>query len=660
MISGRFTLPFLLVVSALVAGPGTAEPRFRRVEGEAGGRLFHAAAAGRAEAPATRLATVDFGVYPGRPRAGDPVAFLDRSTGAPVSWEWSFGDGGTSAERNPTHVYASPGTYFVTLRASGPGGVLTAEKPVTVSAKDTGTGSAMTYLLPVVLTASGQGGTRFSTELTLTNLTSAPLPVVLTAKGSAGGAGFESSATFSLPPGQVVQPDAWAFLRSIGMAVPAGDPIATLRAAVEGLSDLSLFRAQARVTTPPNQGLLDAGIRGRFGLAFGATPLTYGADSAAVLYGLQQSASSGARSNVACVNAGALRPRTDEEGNPLPSDPLVSVEIEYVDGATGVPHASKDRMDGLQPFEWRQLSRPLEPRGIGTGYAVVRRTAGDAQFLCYGVVNDNVNGDGAYIPMFVVDAEHPGNRAFLPVVLEASGYQTEVSFTNRHSKAMDVLLTLVLAGSPDQPQYAAVRLVPGEQLVSDNVMATLRAAGLAAPVGSVGSLFVQLEEAPGVGEPGGRALPLNLGSVTARTFTVRQGGKFGLAYGATPVGEAAEAGALVLGLQQTGTRGVTEGTRANLAVLNAAGRDEEAVDVEITYFGPDGAELGKQADCAPCRLKPGEWRQFNAVLGGSNGFTASTGYARVERKTGTDQVFAYGVLNDQLNDDGSFVPMVVR
>lgn len=656
----RFAIPFLVAASSLVAGPGVAESRFRRVEGEAGGRLFRAPAAERSDLAARMTATVDFGVYPGRPRAGDPVAFLDRSTGAPVTWEWLFGDGGTSSERNPSHVYASPGTYFVSLRASGPGGVLTAERTVTVAAKDTGTGSAMTYLLPVVLTASGQGGTRFSTELTLTNRTSAPLPVLFTARGSAGGAGFEESATFSLPPGQVVQPDAWAFLQSIGMVVPAGDPIATLRAAVEGLADLSQFRAQARVTTPPNQDLLGAGIRGRFGLAFGATPLTHGADSAAVLYGLQQSASSGARSNVACVNAGALRTRTDEEGNPLPPDALVSVEIEYVDGATGVTHASRDRLDGLQPFEWRQLSRPLEPRGIGTGYAVVRRTAGDAQFLCYGVVNDNVNGDGAYIPMFVDDAEYPGNRSFLPVVLEASGYQTEVSFTNRHARDVDALLTLVLAGSPDEPQYAAVRLGPGEQLVSDNVLATLRAAGLAAPAGSVGSLFVQLEEAPAEGEPAGRAVPLNLGSVTARTFTVRQGGKFGLAYGAAAVGEAAEKEALVFGLQQSGTRGATEGTRANLAVLNAAGRDEQPIDVEITYFGPDGALLGKQADCAPCRLKPGEWRQFNAVLGGSNGFTASTGYARVERKAGTDQVFAYGVLNDQLNDDGSFVPMVVR
>jgi len=43
------------------------------------------------------------------------VAFSDRSTGAPVSWNWNFGDGTTSRKQNPTHTYSSEGTYTVTL-----------------------------------------------------------------------------------------------------------------------------------------------------------------------------------------------------------------------------------------------------------------------------------------------------------------------------------------------------------------------------------------------------------------------------------------------------------------------------------------------------------------------------------------------------------------
>ena len=46
------------------------------------------------------------------------VKFTDESTGDPKSWSWDFGDGGTSAERNPTHTYTLPGTYTVTLTVS--------------------------------------------------------------------------------------------------------------------------------------------------------------------------------------------------------------------------------------------------------------------------------------------------------------------------------------------------------------------------------------------------------------------------------------------------------------------------------------------------------------------------------------------------------------
>lgn len=44
--------------------------------------------------------------------------FVDRSEdddGSVVSWEWDFGDGATSSERNPSHSYASPGSYQVLL-----------------------------------------------------------------------------------------------------------------------------------------------------------------------------------------------------------------------------------------------------------------------------------------------------------------------------------------------------------------------------------------------------------------------------------------------------------------------------------------------------------------------------------------------------------------
>jgi len=43
------------------------------------------------------------------------VSFIDDSTGSPTSWSWNFGDGNTSTEKNPTHVYGKPGNYTVSL-----------------------------------------------------------------------------------------------------------------------------------------------------------------------------------------------------------------------------------------------------------------------------------------------------------------------------------------------------------------------------------------------------------------------------------------------------------------------------------------------------------------------------------------------------------------
>ncbi|XYY33116.1 NosD domain-containing protein [Methanosphaerula subterraneus] len=47
-----------------------------------------------------------------------PVRFLDRSTGSPTAWTWDFGDGSTSTEQSPTHIYNQTGAYTVALTTS--------------------------------------------------------------------------------------------------------------------------------------------------------------------------------------------------------------------------------------------------------------------------------------------------------------------------------------------------------------------------------------------------------------------------------------------------------------------------------------------------------------------------------------------------------------
>ncbi len=56
-------------------------------------------------------------------RAPLEVTFRNLSAGKADSFEWDFGDGSTSTEREPTHVYGDPGCRTVTLKAIGPGGL---------------------------------------------------------------------------------------------------------------------------------------------------------------------------------------------------------------------------------------------------------------------------------------------------------------------------------------------------------------------------------------------------------------------------------------------------------------------------------------------------------------------------------------------------------
>jgi len=55
---------------------------------------------------------------PASPIAGQPAAFTDTSIdldGTIAAWSWSFGDGQTSTAQSPSHVFAEPGEYTVTL-----------------------------------------------------------------------------------------------------------------------------------------------------------------------------------------------------------------------------------------------------------------------------------------------------------------------------------------------------------------------------------------------------------------------------------------------------------------------------------------------------------------------------------------------------------------
>ena len=99
---------------------------------------------------------------------GTEVSFSNSSNNAD-SYDWDFGDGGSSAEENPVHVYASEGTYDVTLTVSNENGSNTTTQSVILSSASltysalTGDGSKIWRLNPAA-GALGVGPTKGSGE----------------------------------------------------------------------------------------------------------------------------------------------------------------------------------------------------------------------------------------------------------------------------------------------------------------------------------------------------------------------------------------------------------------------------------------------------------------------------------------------------------------
>jgi|GEM_PF-1013640 len=125
--------------------------------------------------------------------AGAPVAFSVLSNVQAGSYAWNFGDAGsptnTSTQPAPTHTYAQPGTYTITLSAEGPCGLFTVFLSKTIVAcappcipiialLDTclQRGSVFSIAAPSVVTGvtwnfgdAGSGGQNSSTELAPTH-----------------------------------------------------------------------------------------------------------------------------------------------------------------------------------------------------------------------------------------------------------------------------------------------------------------------------------------------------------------------------------------------------------------------------------------------------------------------------------------------------------
>jgi hypothetical protein len=90
--------------------------------------------------------------------------------------------------------------------------------------------------------------------------------------------------------------------------------------------------------------------------------------------------------------------------------------------------------------------------------------------------------------------------------------------------------------------------------------------------------------------------------------------------------------------------------RSNVAVVNR-GDASDAITLDVTYFDGTGAALGTPTTVT---LAPDQWMQFGQPLAALG---ATSGFAMIQKTSGNSRFVAYGVLNDAVTSDGSYIPM---
>jgi len=148
-------------------------------------------------------------LFTGNVMSGTPpttVQFTDTSTNSPTSWMWTFGDGGTSTLKNPSHTYTTAGSYTVSLTVTNSGGsnTLTRTNYITVTSaippNASFTGSPTSGVAPLTVTFTdvstnsptswawtfGDGGTSTLKNPSHTYTTAGAYTVSLTVTNSGG------------------------------------------------------------------------------------------------------------------------------------------------------------------------------------------------------------------------------------------------------------------------------------------------------------------------------------------------------------------------------------------------------------------------------------------------------------------------------------------
>ena len=227
---------------------------------------------------------------------------------------------------------------------------------------------------------------------------------------------------------------------------------------------------------------------------------------------------------------------------------------------------------------------------------------------------------------------------FIPVILSSAGrnqsfFTSELTLTNRGEQEVSLDYTYTSKDEPEKRSgKASDVLAAGRQKIETDALTYLR--GLGVPIPETGNQLGTLR------------VEVPLGSeveAVVRTTTVVPEGRAGLAYPGVAEEEGFEEPVYLCGLRQNSQ------DRSNVAIQNMGASEEGAITLKTTVYSGEAADATARV-LKNVKLRPGEFHQYSGLLG-----SVENGYVKVERVEGTAPFYAYGVINDQANSDGSFV-----
>ena len=239
------------------------------------------------------------------------------------------------------------------------------------------------------------------------------------------------------------------------------------------------------------------------------------------------------------------------------------------------------------------------------------------------------------------EMEDETESLFVPVILTSTGrnnslFTSELTLTNRGKEEVTLDYTYTSRDDPERRSGTASDLLPaGRQQIRTNARDYLR--GLGVPIPETGNQVGTLRvEAP-------------LGSevrAVVRTTTVVPDGRAGLAYLGIAEEEGFSEPVYLCGLRQNSQ------DRSNVAFQNMGAPGEGAITIRTTVYSGEATDTSPR-ELKEVELQPGGFHQYNQVLNVLGG--NANGYVKVERVEGEVPFYAYGVINDQANSDGSFI-----